>query len=81
MTFARHVLFPAVRLLVWAVIAVPLLQLAFFDGAAALSPTPEGGPGAPGAVFTDPVTTDTTGTVANTVTVDAAVQADPAVEA
>jgi multidrug efflux pump subunit AcrA (membrane-fusion protein) len=79
MTFARHVLFPALRLLVWAVIAVALVKLAFFNGAAALSAPPS--TEAPGAVFTDPVTSVTTGTVANTVTVDAAVEADPPVEA
>ncbi|KAE8764649.1 secretion protein HlyD [Georgenia thermotolerans] len=78
MTVARHVVFPALRLLVWAVIAAALVKLAFFGGAAA---APAGPVDVPGAVFTDPVATVTTGTVSNTVTVDATVTADPAVEA
>lgn len=80
MGFARHFLFPALRLVVWAVIAVALVKLAFFGGAAALTgvPAPQA---EPGGIFTDPVTTVTTGTVENTVTVDATVVADPAVEA
>ncbi|MFH5822187.1 hypothetical protein [Georgenia sp. AZ-5] len=79
MAFARHILFPALRLLVWAVIAAALVKLAFFGGASTLSAGPP--PAQPGAVFTDAVATVTTGTVANTVTVDATVEADPAVEA
>lgn len=78
MTVARHVVFPALRLLVWAVIAAALVKLAFFGGAAA---APAGQVDVPGAVFTDPVATVTTGTVSNTITVDATVKADPAVEA
>ena len=78
MTVARHVVFPALRLLVWAVIAAALVKLAFFGGAAA---APAGAVDVPGAVFTDPVATVTTGTVSNTVTVDATVTADPAADA
>jgi multidrug efflux pump subunit AcrA (membrane-fusion protein) len=78
MTVARHVVFPALRLLVWAVIAAALVKLAFFSSAAALPNGPTGE--VPGAVFTDPVATVSTGTVSNTVTVDATVTADPAVD-
>ncbi|WP_448071370.1 secretion protein HlyD [Georgenia yuyongxinii] len=80
MSFARHILFPALRLLVWAVIAAALVKLAFFNGAGGLTADP-GVPVEPGGVFTDPVVTVGTGTVTNTVTVDATVTADPAVEA
>ncbi|WP_127126685.1 efflux RND transporter periplasmic adaptor subunit [Georgenia sp. SYP-B2076] len=80
MGFAKHLLFPALRILIWAVIAVALVKLAFFSGGAGLAAAP-GAPAEPGGVFTDPVATVTTGTVANTVTVEATVVPDPAVEA
>ncbi|UNX54208.1 secretion protein HlyD [Georgenia sp. TF02-10] len=79
MTFARHILFPALRLLVWAVIAVALVRLAFGGGAA---PGADAEPPVEAtADFTDPVVPVSTGDVANTVTVDAVVVADAPVEA
>lgn len=75
MGVTRRIIFPALRLLVWTVIAVALVRIAF-DGADldrtsdALAPT--------GAVQ-EPTVEATTGTITNVVTVQAAVTADPAV--
>jgi multidrug efflux pump subunit AcrA (membrane-fusion protein) len=73
----RSIVFPALRLLVWAVIALALLVLAFGGG----SPVGGGpaGPGAPTVELGSPVVPVTLGTVANTVTVSGTVVADEAV--
>lgn len=77
MTALRHVLLPALRVVVWAAIAVALLRLAFGGPAAGADPDPM----EPGAVFTDPVVEITRGTVTNTVELAGTVVADPAVTA
>ena len=73
----RTVVFPALRLLVWAVIAAALALLAFRGG------TPEstsaGGPGAPTVDLTTPTVAVARGSVVNTVTVQGTVVADAAV--
>jgi multidrug efflux pump subunit AcrA (membrane-fusion protein) len=73
----RTVVFPALRLLIWAVIAAALALLAFRGG------TPEsasaGGPGAPTVDLTTPTVAVARGAVVNTVTVQGTVVADPAV--
>ena len=76
MGFVRHILFPSLRLIVWSVIAVSLAYLAFVGGTGAGS-AQSASPAEPGAVFSDPVVTVETGTVANTVTIDATVVSDP----
>jgi membrane fusion protein (multidrug efflux system) len=72
----RSILFPALRLLVWAVIAVALSVLAFRGGAGTGEPT---GPGAPTVDLTSAPVPVTRGTVSNTVSVSGAVVADPSV--
>ncbi|SEL10478.1 hypothetical protein SAMN04515665_10897 [Blastococcus sp. DSM 46786] len=72
----RTLVFPALRLLVWAVIAVALVVLAFRGGSDGGTPT---GPGAPTLDLTAPVIPVARGTVANTVTVTGTVVADDAV--
>lgn len=75
MGVTRRIIFPALRLLVWAVIAVALVRIAF-DGADldttsdALTPT--------GSV-SEPTVEAETGTITNVVTVQGSVVADPAV--
>jgi membrane fusion protein, multidrug efflux system len=73
----RSIVFPALRLLVWAVIAVALVALAFGGG----SPVEGGpaGPGAPTVELSSPLVPVSRGTVANTVTVSGTVVADEAV--
>jgi multidrug efflux pump subunit AcrA (membrane-fusion protein) len=70
----RTIVFPALRLLVWALIAVALLYIAFVRGAgddteAAASPS---------AVVDPPAATVTRGDVTNTVTLQGTIEADPA---
>ncbi len=78
MSAVRTVVLPVLRLLVWAVIAVALVVLAFRgggpgdDGAAA-------GPGAPTVDLSSPTVPVTRGSVANTVSVSGTVVADAAV--
>ena len=74
----RQIVLPVLRLAVWAVIAVALVVLAFRNGAdpgeasrSAASPAP--------VQLDSPVVPVTTGDVENTVTVQGAVAADPAV--
>lgn len=69
----RTLVFPALRLLVWAVIAVALVVLAFRGGGDGGTPT---GAGAPALDLTAPVVPVERGTVANTVTVTGTVVAD-----
>ena len=76
MSVVRTIVFPALRLLVWAVIAVALAVLAFRGGSGDAGPS---GPGAPTLELTSPAVPVARGTVTNTVTVQGTVVADPAV--
>lgn len=75
MGVTRTIVFPALRLVVWAVIAAALVKIALtgaeLDTPDALQPTGE---------ITDSVVEVGTGNVTNSVTVPASVVADPAVE-
>jgi multidrug efflux pump subunit AcrA (membrane-fusion protein) len=75
MSTIRSVVFPALRLLVWAVIAVALVALAFRGDDGGSSPA---GPGAPTLELTSPIVPVARGTVENTVTVQGTVVADAA---
>jgi hypothetical protein len=77
MGVTRRIVFPALRILIWAVIAVALLQLAFGGG----TPTgdPDAGPEQPSAVFEEPQVEVTTATITNQVTLAATIVADGAV--
>src|SRR5690554_3957412 len=72
----RSVVFPALRLLVWAVIAVALSVLAFRGGSGDDGPS---GPGAPTVDLASPAVPVTLGTVENTVSLTGTVVADAAV--
>ena len=77
MSVVRSLVFPALRLLVWIVIAVALVALAFRgDPGVDTDPT---GPGAPTLELSSPTVPVALGTVTNTVSVQGAVAADPAV--
>ncbi len=77
MSVVRSVVFPALRLLVWTVIAVALVALAFRgDPGADSGPT---GPGAPTLELSSPTVPVGRGTVTNTVSVQGTVAADSAV--
>ncbi|WP_324273311.1 efflux RND transporter periplasmic adaptor subunit [Blastococcus brunescens] len=76
MSVVRTIVFPALRLLVWAVIAVALVVLAFRGGTDTSDP---GGPGAPTLDLGSPTVPVSRGTVANTVSVTGTVVADAAV--
>jgi membrane fusion protein, macrolide-specific efflux system len=70
----RRWVFPILRVVVFAAIAVALVKLAFFSGAT------EGGDGArPTGGVSDPTTSVRTGAIRNDVTLDATVYADAAV--
>ncbi|MEJ5944127.1 efflux RND transporter periplasmic adaptor subunit [Pseudokineococcus basanitobsidens] len=73
----RHVVFPALRLVVWTVIAAALVWLAFGRGDADLGGTEAA---APSVELTPPETTVTTGDVTNTVVLTGTVADDAAVE-
>jgi membrane fusion protein, multidrug efflux system len=73
MSTVRTVVFPVLRLLVWAVIAIALVVLAFRGGDAAGTAT---GPGAPTVELTSPPIPVARGTVTNTVSVTGTVVAD-----
>jgi membrane fusion protein, multidrug efflux system len=77
MSVVRTIVFPVLRLLVWAVIAAALVVLAFRGG----SPDPgvATGPGAPTLELSSPPVPVVRGTVHNTVSVTGTVVADPAV--
>jgi multidrug efflux pump subunit AcrA (membrane-fusion protein) len=77
MSTLRTVVFPALRLLVWAVIAVALVVLAFRGGSG--DPGGPSGPGAPTLELSSPPVPVSRGTVTNTVSVTGTVVADPAV--
>ena len=76
MSTVRTVVFPVLRLLVWAVIAIALVVLAFRGGDAAGTAT---GPGAPMLELTSPAIPVARGTVTNTVSVTGTVVADDVV--
>ena len=76
MSVVRTVVFPALRLLVWAVIAVALVVLAFRGGTGDTGPA---GPGAPTLDLGSPTVPVGRGTVANVVSVSGTVVADGAV--
>jgi membrane fusion protein (multidrug efflux system) len=77
MSVVRTVVFPALRLLVWAVIAVALVVLAFRGGAG--DPGAHSGPEAPTLELSSPSVPVARGTITNTVSVTGAVVADAAV--
>jgi membrane fusion protein, multidrug efflux system len=77
MPVVRTIVFPALRLIVWAVIAVALVALAFRGGSTRSSPT--SGPDAPTLELSSPTIPVGLGTVENTVAVQGTVAADPAV--
>lgn len=76
MSVVRTVVLPALRLLVWTVIAVALVALAFRGGSGDAAPASAG---APPVDLTSPVVPVARGTVANTVTVQGTVVADATV--
>jgi membrane fusion protein, multidrug efflux system len=76
MSVVRTIVFPALRLLVWAVIAVALAVLAFRGGTGESGPA---GPGAPTLDLGSPTVPVSVGTVANTVSVTGTVVADAGV--
>jgi multidrug efflux pump subunit AcrA (membrane-fusion protein) len=76
MSVVRTVVLPVLRLLVWSVIAVALVVLAFRGGT---GDTAGPGPGAPPVDLASPVVPVARGTVANTVTVQGTVVADATV--
>ncbi len=75
MSVVRTIVFPALRLLVWTVIAVALVALAFGGGSGIT--TDAAGPEAPTLELTSPTVPVGRGTVENTVTVQGTVVADP----
>ena len=77
MSVVRTVVFPALRLLVWAVIAAALVVLAFRGGSPDRGVA--AGPGAPTLELSSPPVPVVRGTVSNTVSVTGTVVADPAV--
>ena len=80
MSTVRTLVFPALRLVVWAVIAVSLAVLAFGGGGGEQrARRPTDGPVQPTVTLTEPTVPVARGTVLNTVTVDGVVAADPAV--
>jgi multidrug efflux pump subunit AcrA (membrane-fusion protein) len=77
MSVIKTVVFPALRLLVWAVIAAALVVLAFRGGSGASGPS---GPGAPTLELGSPTVPVARATVTNTVSVTGTVVADAAVQ-
>jgi len=77
MSVVRTIVFPALRLLVWAVIAAALVVLAFRGGTP--GPGTAAGPGAPTLELGSPPVPVVRGSVSNTVSVTGTVVADPAV--
>ncbi|NIZ93633.1 efflux RND transporter periplasmic adaptor subunit [Kineococcus rubinsiae] len=72
MGVVRTIVFPALRLLVWGLIAVALLYIAFGRGG-----PEEAGAASPSAVLTPAETTVSRGDVVNTVSLSGSIQADP----
>lgn len=79
MGVARRIIFPILRLIVWAVIAVALCVLAFGDRGAS-TPGPGGEEPYPGAIFEDPIVEATTQTLENTIVLSGQISPEPAVE-
>ncbi|CAM5337199.1 efflux RND transporter periplasmic adaptor subunit [Leifsonia shinshuensis] len=73
----RRWVFPAIRIVLVAAIAVALVKLAFFPSGEATAADPA----TPTGELTDPVTTVATGTIVNDVTVTGSIVADDAVPA
>jgi hypothetical protein len=73
----RRIVFPVIRLLLWAVIAVALVKIAF----SGTDLTAQDDPLQPSAQTVQPTIPVSTGTITNTVTVQGSVVADPAVPA
>ena len=74
MGVARKWVFPIIRMLIFAAVAVALVKLAFFSGA-----TQQSDPTLPTAQITEPQTTVALGTITNDVTITGTVSADAAV--
>jgi len=72
---ARKWIFPIIRMLIFAAIAVALVKLAFFGGLGAVTSDSA----VPTGAVADPTIQVETGSIANDVVLDASVQADPAV--
>jgi membrane fusion protein, multidrug efflux system len=72
----RRIVFPTIRLILLAVIAVALVKLAFGGGEAE---QPTGQPLTPSAEMTEPQIQVARGSVSNTITLDATITADPAI--
>ncbi len=71
----RRYVFPALRIVIWAVIAVALVRIAFAGADVSTQPSGE----QPTGQIVEPTVEATTATITNAVTVRAAVVADPAV--
>jgi len=72
----RGYVFPAIRLLVWGLIAISLMWLAFFRA----DPVSDEGSAQPSADVTPPLVTVARGDISNTVSLSGQVAADPAVD-
>jgi membrane fusion protein, multidrug efflux system len=72
----RRIVFPTIRLILLAVIAVALVKLAFGGDEAG---QPAGPPLTPSAEMTEPQIQVARGSVSNTITLDATITADPAI--
>jgi hypothetical protein len=79
MSVVRTWVLPVLRLLVWAVIALALVVLAFRGGGGGDTATAASGGGAPGVDLSSPAIPVARGTVTNTVSVQGTVAADAAV--
>lgn len=77
MGVTRRIVFPVIRLVLWAVIAVALVKIAF----AGTDVTAQGDPLQPSAEIVEPTVPVSTGSITNTVTVQGSVVADAAVPA
>lgn len=77
MGVTRRIVFPAIRIVLWAVIAVALAKIAF-TGADQAAQAED--PLQPSVEVAEPQVTVATGTVTNTVTVSASVVSDPAAQ-
>ncbi len=77
MGVTRRIIFPALRIVIWAVIAVALVRIAFAGTDVAGGEDPL----QPSAEIVQPTVPVSTGTITNTVTLQGSVVADPAVPA
>ncbi|MGI8652076.1 MAG: hypothetical protein ACR2I7_04690, partial [Geodermatophilaceae bacterium] len=76
MGVVRSYVFPALRILIWGLIAISLAWLAFFRA----DPTVDDETAQPSADVTPPLVTVARGDISNTVSLTGQVAADPAVE-